>query len=726
VNPIPSTIAEQLQRLRRRITLWVLIDGLSRLLIGIVAFIAFDLLLDWSFQMDRPQRIVMLALAAIGATYAVYRRLWKPLAVSPSDDALILEVEQRHPELHEGLISAVQFARNPGAPGVSESMLQATVKQGTEAARRIPFAKVLHQRRFIWSGGLLTAAVLILGGTAAGGFVSDTVSIWFNRNVLLGDREWPQDVHFQITGAEDGVLTVPQGDDWPLEVIVTEDSRRLPSEVWLEVKEQRRRQRLESSEAGRRFHGQFERVNEPFEFRVVEARAYSPWISLRLVERPAVVALDLTAAPPTYTKFPPEALAPGGGPYKLLQGSRLSISGIANKPLSAATVAVGKDRQAMEIVDGHRFRYELPAGAMKDGDYAIDLIDNERLFIPGKEGPQSLASRDPATFRLRLTPDREPQVQAKLNGIGNLVTAKAAIPVSARITDDFGLSEARLQWRYRSEKDEADTTGATSLTSLIAIPSAAADVQTVYDLEPLSIATGISLSFFLEATDNNTISGPSAGRSTIFLVRVVTEEEFRAALLVREREQGIELEKRIKLQDELLTDTRALAAAIAGRADPNADERNQLDRLRKRQKTIGDDLARIARVFEGLVAEVRNNRLEDLDGPVQTRLIDKIVKPLWDVSGTGVETAVVPLESAAREAGNAAARDRQLVEAAAAEEKVLEKMREIAGQLTQAQGFQEAVNMLLEVQRAQQDVNQRTEKEKQKAIQDLLDAPQSP
>lgn len=726
VNPIPPSIAEQLQRLRRRLTLWVVVDGLSRLLMGLIAFLAIDLWLDWSFQMDRPQRIVMLMLAAAGLLSAVYRRLWKPLAVPPTDDALILEVEEKHPELQEGLISAIQFARQPAPAGVSESMLRATVAQGAEAARRLPFFGVLQNSRFVRSALLLVAAVLILGGTAAAGFVSDTVSIWFNRNVLLGDREWPQDVHFQITGEADGILIVPAGDDWPIEIVVTEDSRRRPSEVWLEVRGEARRQRLESIEAGRRYHGQLERVTEPLEFRVAEARAASPWIRVQLVERPAVAELQLTVTAPAYAQAAPEVLAPGGGPYKVLQGSRLSIRGRANKPLSAATIAIGKDRQSMTLLDGHRFQFELTPQATKDADYAIDLLDTEAILLPGEESPQPLASRDPATFRLKLVPDREPQVQAKLAGIGNLVTPKALIPISGRITDDFGVAELRLHWRWRGEKDEADTTGSSELSSSASLPSAASDFQTTLDLEPLSIATGVSLSFFLEATDNNSVSGPGKGRSTVFLVRVVTEEEFRAALLAREREQGVELQKRIKLQDELLTDSRSLAAAIAGRTEILPEERNQLDRLRKRQKSIGDDVARIARAFDGFVAEVRQNRIEDADGPVQTRLTEKIIRPLWDASGSGIDSIIVPLEAAGRDSEKPSTRDRQLADAATAEEQLLARLKEVASQLEQAQGFQEAVNMLLEVQKAQQEVRERTEQEKEQALKALLDGPAEP
>lgn len=719
---IPAPIASRLRHLRRRMSSWIFVDGLSRLLLGVIAFIAISLLIDWSFQMDRPQRIVMLALALGAGAALVYRRLWKPLAARPTDDALVLQVEQQHPELRESLISAVQFARQTDhAEGVSPAMVRATVDLGVAQAERVEFGQVLHRQRFLVNSLLLAAAMLVLGGTAAAGFVSQTVSIWFSRNVLLGDRQWPQDVHFRIVGAVDDVLTIPRGDDWPLEVIVTEESRRLPSEAWLEVQGSRRRQRMESLDGGRRFHADLTGITDDLVFRVVEARAFSPWTSVRLIDRPAVAALQLRVTPPAYTGQAAEALPPGGGPYKLLSGSTLSIRGQATKPLSAATLTVGPTVLPLTISGGTELSLNLSADQVQDGDYVIDLLDTERLWLPGHDEPQPLASREPATFRLRTGPDREPQVQAKLTGISNLVTPRALIPISGRITDDFGIASAQLQRRWRGEKDEADTTGTDTLQPAVPLPARLADFETIFDLEPLAVPTGVSLSFFVEAQDNNTVSGPGIGRSTVFLVRVVTEEELRAALLGREREQRVEFEKRIKLQDELHTDCQALLAGVRTAADLSDDHRAQLARLEKRQKSVGDDLARIARRFEEIVVEIRQNRIEEERGPVQTRLSEKIIAPLWGVANEGISAVTNELQRATRQATQAADRDASLERAAAAQEQVLAKMQEILSNLEQSEGFQKAVNMALEVLKSQQDVQQLTDKEKQEAIRRLLD-----
>ncbi len=719
-----SLILERLAELRRKLSAWLLVDGLSRVLAVVVGLVAFDLLLDWSFQMDRPQRLVMLALSLAVTAVVAYRRLWKPLAENASDDALALRIEAQHPALHERLISALQLARLETPPaGASPQMTNAVIEQGVAAARQLNVASLLDRQRLLWNSGLLAAALLALGGTAAAGMVNETIAIWFQRNVMLADREWPQDVHFRIIGAVDDMLAVPRGDDWLLEAEVTADSRRIPTEAWLEIRGEKRLQRMDSvtSEASR-FQTTLAGVNDPIEFRVVESRAASPWTTLRLIDRPAVSELALIATPPAYTMLPADPLPAAGGPYLLLRGTSLTLRGRATKPLSQAVLTQGKQSHELAVTPSGEFELQLPASDLRDGDYSLTLADAEALQLPGQSAPGPLLSRAPVSFRLKLLPDKPPQVQAKLNGVSGVVTPRALIPIEARLSDDFALATARLQRRHRLEGESSDVTGAIDLSAgLNAEP--AADLAYTFDLSPLAIPPGVSISFFIEAEDRNDVTGPGVGRSAVFVARVVTDAEFLASLLAREREQAVELAKRIHLQEELLTETRALAAAIRGLAELAGPQRDQLARIRKRQKSVGEDAARIARKFEELVVEIRNNRIEETEpAPLQTRLRERIIAPLWTASTGDLDAAMSAIDQATRALGVPDERGRRLNETAVAQQRLVERLKEILSQMEQAQGFQEAVNLLLEVQRAQEDVLKRTEEEKQEAIRRLLES----
>jgi len=719
-----TTILERLAELRRKMTAWLVVDGMSRVLGTVVLVAAADLLLDWTFQMDRPQRIVMLVLSVAIVASVAYRKLWKPLSTSATDDALALRIEQQNPVLHERLISALQLARlKEPPPGASPQMTDAVIQQGIAAARELDVRSLLDRKRLMWNGVLLAAAVAALCGTAAAGLMNDTISLWFERNLLLSDREWPQDVHFRIVGAKDDVLRVPRGDDWLLEAEVTEDSRRIPVEAWLETKGERRLRRMDSvADETRRFQSQLGALNDPIEFRVVESRASSPWTRLELVDRPEMAELVLTATPPAYTKGKPLPLPAEGGPYQLLKGSSLTIRGKATKRLSGATVAHGKKSRALTITPPGDFEIQLPAADVEDGDYALTLLDTESILTPGRAEPGPLSSRVPVTFRLKMLGDKPPVVQAKLKGVSAVVTARVSIPIEGRLTDDHALASARLQRRHRLENADADVAGTIELSDVVKPGEAAADLAYTFDLAPLAIPPGVPVTFFVEADDFNDVTGPGVGRSAVFVARVVTDAEFRVHLLAREREKAVELGKRLKLQEELLTETKALAAGSRGAAELDGPQRDQLARIRKRQKAIGEDTSKIARQFEEMVIEIRNNRLEEQEpAPLTTRLRDRIIAPLWKVSTDEIDAALLALDQTTKVLASPPDRGKRLGETAGAQQQAVERMREILSQMEQAQGFQEAVNMLLEVQRAQEDVLKRTEEQKQEAIRKLLE-----
>lgn len=717
-----TLITARLNELRRQLMKWIVLDGASQLAAAIVLALAVDAALDWSLHMDRAQRAVMLLLIVGTMAAVAYRKLLKPLQQRTSDDALCLKVEEQQPELGQALISALQFARVEVTPiGSSLTLMRATIELGGNLAARIDPEAALDRGRRLRNLIVLAVAACCLFGAAVSVLATDSGAIWFNRNVLLGQREWPQDIHFRVQGIVDGVLTIPRDEDWPIEVEVTENSRRLPREVWIEHRDSGRRQRMELLDDGRLFRGDLVGATSASEFRVVETRAFSEWQRVRVVDRPALTELKLSVLPPVYTRQMEEELPEGGGPHKVLKGSRVRLTATANHPIAAAVLSNGASKWAIEVANGQKLAMTLEAEQLRDGDYRVDLTDAEKLWLPGRSEPQPLTSREPTTFRLRVAADREPQVQAKLVGVSTLVTERARLPLVGHVMDDFAIVQLLLQHRRRAENDQEDTAGELVLKPSTPLPTREADLDFALEVESLRVSPGVALSFVIEATDNNNVTGPGVGRSSVFLVRVVTDEEFRAALLGRERELRIEFEKQIKFEDELRTDVSAFQATVRGKSELAAEQRDLLARFERRQKAIGEDVIKLARRFTEVVTEIRNNRLEDESGPLQTRLMSRIIEPLNGLLGDGFAPVSSQFDRARTRSNSAADRDRAVGQAIDAQQRLLERMREILNHMEQAEGFQEAVNQLLEVQKAQQEVLKRTEKEKQDAIRKLLD-----
>jgi hypothetical protein len=79
------------------------------------------------------------------------------------------------------------------------------------------------------------------------------------------------------------------------------------------------------------------------------------------------------------------------------------------------------------------------------------------------------------------------------------------------------------------------------------------------------------------------------------------------------------------------------------------------------------------------------------------------------------------LDKVRRQANDAAARDTALAETIVQQTETAAKMKEILEHMVKSEGFQEAVNLLYEIQKAQTDVHEQTNKERQERIRRILE-----
>ena len=715
-----------------KINSWFLVDGLGRLLLCLVLLIGVDLLIDWMFRMDRAQRAVMLAIAVIVLAWVSYRRVIRPLSCRVSDDALCLEVEDHNEQLRQGLISAVQFSRmqNVESLGISPAMVEATIDHGLRAAEHVAFDRILRSKRFFANVALLIATLLCLAGVAVSAVYTQPMGIWFNRNVLLGNREWPQNVYLIVEGVQDGRLTIPRGDDWPLVVTVNERSRRIPDTVHVDIRGPggRRSEPMDKPSDGPRFLTTFTNVIEGFEFRARSRRSTTPWIAVQLVDRPAVAQLQLQVTAPDYAGGETRELPPGRGPYYVLKGSRLHVRGTSNKPLSLAEFVLGNIRREMAISNGKNFETVVPPGELTGGICQVELTDTERLWLPGRREPGPLRSKRPTRFTVKIRADREPRVNAKLEGISSMVVPAASIPYQCRISDDFHVTGVRLTYRWRSDDAEMPPASGTDRLPQFKdlLNQSEVSFQHAFELGPLKIPTGSGLSFQIEADDNDNVSGPKTGKSTTFLLRVVSEDELRVDLLRREKELRLEFERLLKRQEDMTTECEAMLAAVQDAKALSAPQRLLLMRIQKRQKLHGTNLAGIARRLEGIIAEVLNNKLEEEGGSLQQRLVRRIIEPMWQLADESVPAAARLLDRVRRTLAEAAKRNQALAETVDKQKEIAAAMREILLHMVKAEGFQEAVNLLFEIQKAQKEVLDRTDKENQERIRKILEGGKVP
>ena len=164
------------------------IRGLTAVLGSSIGLLVLFLLLDWGFHLPVWGR-VLLWLIMLGVMGRVlFKYVIVPMRSRPTDDAIALRVESRHPELGGRLISVVQLARADQAALYADSveLIHALEEDASRRALPIAFEEIINwgalRKLTFAAGASLVVAILF---TLFGGEVRDT---FFHRLVGMNTR----------------------------------------------------------------------------------------------------------------------------------------------------------------------------------------------------------------------------------------------------------------------------------------------------------------------------------------------------------------------------------------------------------------------------------------------------------------------------------------------------------------------------------------------------------
>ena len=708
---MPKPVRRKLNRMRGKLTRWIMVHGVGRWLLAIVAILGADMLLDRVFRMDAAQRLVMLVVMAVAVIAYFAWRVVKPMLARPNDDALIYEVESKNPGLKENLITGVQLSREKDlrAQGVSAALADATISNGLKQAEAIDFGKALNLSEYMKNWVLLLIGVVLLAGIGFGVTQTNFLRTWFNRNIMLLDDQWPQSTYLEIVGAKDGKLILPRGNDHRQIVVVREDSKITDVNVSLEV----------DNPGGRTIHGMkptgkldgrervfmFHNVSSKFRFRASGGDDVTDWVDVELVEPPNIIELDMNVLMPECTGIEKLPLT-GNGPHSVLVGSKLQMAITTNKPLSKANLKLGDEVFEMtQGADDKQFELLIPGdeGELRGGEYEFELVDTG-----------GLSSSRRSKFKLAIKEDDIPKVRASLLGISGLVSARAMLPTSFQAADEYGLTKLAFDCNWKLGVDDEQAVVRNILFDELGMvdgkPVRNHKDDRVLDLLALKLTPGTSFKFAVAASDNHP-EKPNVGRSQEFLLRVVSDEELRADLLRREIEQRKAFDQAYQVQLELSTELQAVAARLpepgASQEEFDATREASFINLVQNQKGIGTAIDRIANRFEEFLVEVKNNRLDEAeneiapDQRIERRFDEKIIKPIRRLDQELVSMATRNLDNCRRAATPPAEFEQAVGQTVAIHNEILEEMKKILSAMNDSESFQEIINDILEVKKEQ-------------------------
>ncbi len=692
------TVRRVLDQVRRRARVALGLRGAASLVLLVVAVSLLSFGLDRLLRLAWGSRAVILVLMLTMLGAVAWSRLLRPLLAPLPDDELARLVEGRHPFLEWRLLSAVQFADPAWAPGpeTSRSLAAAIVDDaeraapGVEASRVVPGQPMAQAS--VRGGAVLLAGVLLVVS------FQDAAATWARRNLLLSTTaRWPQDTRLHLDVAalntETRVVTLPHGSDLTISVSA---EGVVPARVFVETWGDPEAAAAEGG-ASRdellvldglgegRFRAVLDEVTSGFSFVVRGGDAEEGPFRVRVIRRPWVEALTFRVTPPPHTGLPERTFGVEAGSLTLPVGTHVRLEARVTKPLVRASVEerqAGTDGAAVvrsSTITATGFTAELDLE--RTAAFEVDVLDQDQLGFA-----------QPLRFSLVAQPDEAPSVQLALLGVGLNVTPQALLRARVGASDDHGVAAARLRLKVGPAGERPPIERDTTLAALAGQRSA--EALAAADLGELGLEPRMAITLWAEATDADP-RGPNVGTSPAVQLRVVTPEQLLGELLRRLHEQRLELERMI-LEEE------RLAQGLSGH------DQATLERASRAHRDVGRAVLRAADVVEGVVAEMKSNRL--LDAATWDRLTEDVADPLRALHGGLLQEARTSAEQAAAAAEGE--RASASVAAGLAAATVAQELKAIVARMGRIEELAELVAALKAVIQKQRDLLDKTRQER--------------
>lgn len=554
----------------------------------LLAALAADFVLDWLFQLSRPQRMLLLAACGGIGLWGFVRFVWPALRISESEIELALLVE-RERQIDSDLVAALQFESESAATWGSPQLETAVVDSVADFGRSLKPASDRKDVRFRRLALVFSATVLIVAALIAR-FPGFTRA--FLDRFLLGPAHYPtRTVITRIlvnsielysaegglkskmgTGGSQSVPTVPYGHAVRFDVSTTgvrPDSGqvRIVGEqggdaVHLALQPARPAPDKEPDSGGpagtaaaapddhagdatgpAHYAAELTRLTESVTYQIYLGDAWTEPATIQVLPLP-VVSLTLDHTPPPYAAAHRVAQpASSSRQLSVIEGSQIELFvRCSNKPLAQVDLVIGSARFAFEQQDDSRQFWTLP----KTGN-PLSRVTEPIAFDVEAVDDDGLAPEQPLRGHIRIESDRPPRVAAAVVTDKVLPAAKPAISWGA--ADDFGIADLRLNRRITRASGEIDE--ATETIRQVAPneqPRTSVRGRFVFDLAPLAVAKGDEIRVTLEAID---FRGPQPGvavQSEPIVFQVTDESGVLAALAEADQKSAHQLDQIIQRQ----------------------------------------------------------------------------------------------------------------------------------------------------------------------------------
>ncbi len=759
-----------LARLRRRIRVYVWIEGMALALLWLGATFWVGLAIDYlpvlmgAGEMPRGARLVLLAVIVGTLAYLLYRWVFLRAFARLSDPSMAILLERRFRRFRDGLVTTVELSQRPDhAREFSREMLRRTGREASAQARGVRVGEVLRLAPLLTKAALALAVLAPIGLLYA--WNAQAVLIWAERLYLLGDRPWPRATQIQVVGvqiehtaASDGAVTwselIPFDANREIKVAkgtstllrVQADATKVIPEyctVYYQTEEGDRGS-VNMQKLGRIRDGYQTYTFDGKPLRGIlssmafDVRGYDHRVRdyrLTVVPSPAIVQTRLECVFPPYmvderlSSWLPRTVDLASG-TQLPNGTRITLHARTNKDLTRVEIRDPQAPQAaVQEIAGR-------GGDPREIEYVIEKLTGDLALEFTLHDTDGVTSDPPIRVLIAGIEDQPPVVAATLRGIGTAITPDAVLPAQGKITDDYEVDTA---WFDVVINDHEPVRFPFDLAETGQV-SAALDLRARRAADPLLVLQPKDkLAVTLMASDKCDLSAaPNVGSGDRYQLDVVTPDQLLAMLERRELGLRRRLEQIIDELGEMRDSVSRVKRAAAGtratdlednldaadappgaqvpadQAPERAEQREQSLRALRTQRAMvqsqksAQEVLGVAASFDDIREELINNRVDSEDRKV--RLQEQIADPLRRIGQTLFPQLEADLKDLEQKLADPVASDQAVDAAVQQADQILLELDRVLQKMLELETFNELMNIVRSLIEDQQQLIDKTKK----------------
>jgi hypothetical protein len=677
---LPEELVRKFAAARKRVRKVVFAKGWTLVVFAACVCFGASIFLDRLLFLRSRYRLALFVacLAAMASFLTMF--LIVPLARRISARRIARSVEEKHPELRDLLLSAVELSQQlaSGETHTSSELIGAVSQETAGKTRRIDFRSVVP-----FSAMSRPLLITLAVACALGAYCYFRPMIATNvLQRLLYPYSGPDPLTFTELNVLPGDALVPKGTDVEIKATATGKIPRKAA-LYLDRKDRRWDKVVLPGDERGEFRYVLKEQLTSLRYRIRAGDARSDTFTIAVADRPVVVGIEVAYRYPEYTGRDPETKS-DGGEIVAVKGSEVQITARSNKPLRSARLRFGDGSESLALVRGSVIQAQH-FSIKEDDSYSFDLLDTD-----GFSNAEAIA------HRIRAVEDEAPVVGITSPGKYSDARPDEVVPVDFRAVDDFGIHKLWLEYAVTSAvpKEEKDTVPGEERKGVqpIALPERGkteVEEEYAFSLADLRVKEGEAVVFRVVAEDNNVLSGPGKGSSLEHTIRITSDE----ALFKRIEEEQQDLSRRLmrlltqQTENKKLVDQ--LTEALRGKTSLSEDEMASLGEAKSVQRQIEQTGRQLAGDFSATLEKMRLNKM------ITPRTLIEMADVTQALEGVSRKEMPEATQTASEAASSKEekGREKKLTETSVLQKKIIEALSEIRDEFAQLQDEQRMLSL---------------------------------